>query len=347
MKCTLSTCRITNLQYISQKVYGFQTVHPLLGMNDGDVSEALSRLTVYKNVIKKDSPLKDVLDDLSDREQLLRVCGILVGIKNGMLANSFQATPLPFSYSVQYLRDRTREPINSAEDTYFLFAHVAAEAYAIQILSSHYTQGFPRLACIDDGCWGRLLTSCLDEQEEYSEMYKSAHDLQQRLGWSKMRSSIDYKVLCNKAIPAVRFKQEVAGFLSFAGVPDVDVGKSLDYLYWLYFEEAVASQYGTASSTPDDDDASQSPDDWYDKVKANVLDMILESAVHAPPPSLRGMAAKLSTLQPLHKFSWDVGRALKASLKSFNKVDFKIETHGVSSAQPPSLQFTRTLRRSI
>lgn len=55
------------------KVYGFQTVHPLLGMNDGDVSEALSRLTVYKNVIKKDSPLKDVLDDLSDREQLLRV----------------------------------------------------------------------------------------------------------------------------------------------------------------------------------------------------------------------------------------------------------------------------------
>lgn len=361
MKCVLNTCRITNLQFISVKMHTSSCVHPLMGMTDSDVAEALSRLSEYKNVIKRDDPLPDVMAELATREQVLRICGILVGFKNGMVSDHFRSVPYPFEYTLQYLRSRTRTPITQSSDLYFLFAHVSAEATALDILSSHYCKGFPQLAELDDGCWGRLLTSCLDEQEEFVESLRAAEDLQQRLGWSKMRSSIDYKVLCSKAVSVVRFSQEVKDFLSFVGVPESSLQQSVDYLYWLYFDEAVASKYvqQAAHTLPeycDEDDSNQAaptPDDWYDDVKANVLDMILESAVCVAPAALKGLSMKLSTLQPLHKFSWDVRRALKVALKAFSKADFTISTR--ASAQPvrefpqpyPTVELKRTLRRTL
>ena len=361
MKCVLNTCRITNLQFISAKMLTASCVHPLMGMTDSDVAEALSRLSEYKNVIKKEDTLQDVMAELATREQMLRICGVLAGFKNGMISDHFKSVAYPFEYTLQYLRSRTRTPITQASDMYFLFAHVAAEATALGILVSHYCKGFPQLAELDDGCWGRLLTSCLDEQEDFVESIRVADDLQQRLGWSKMRSSIDYKVLCNKAVSVVRFSQEVKDFLSFVGVPESSLQQSVDYLYWLYFDEAVASKYvqQAAHTLPEDcdeddsDQAAPTPDDWYDDVKANVLDMILESAVCVAPQPLKGLSAKLSTLYSLHSFSWDVGKALKVALKAFSKSDFVITTPSYASTPvqftqlQPTVELKRTLRRTL
>lgn len=355
MKCTLVICRVTNLQFIAQSFGSVSMTHPLLGMTKDDVSRELLRLHEYKNIIKKDSTLEDVLDEVAKREHMVRVCGLLVGWRLGMITEHFSAVELPLSYSLDYIIRRNKIPIQNPQDLYFMFAHISAEASAISILSENYSTGFPKLAAIDDGCWGRLLTACLEEHDEFVKLLQSAQDLQYRTSWVKMRSAIDYNVLCNRAISVVRFTDVVSGFLKFVGVPDESNKASVDYLYWLYFEETVVNQRNISNKDDEDDDVElnsqylHSPDDWYNDVRGNVSAMFLENLYCEAPKALRGLSDKLMAMLQLHQIPWDVKKALTVSLRIFSKADFKIQTQveHVIVEYKPNVEFKRPPRRTM
>ena len=329
--------------------------HPLLGMTKDDVSRELLRLHEYKNIIKKDSTLDDVLNEIAKREHMLRVCGLLSGWRLGMISEHFSAVELPLSYSIDYIIRRNKIPIQNPQDLYFMFAHISAEASAISILSDHYSAGFPKLATIDDGCWGRLLTACLEEHDEFVKLLQSAHELQYRTSWVKMRSAIDYNVLCNRAISVVRFSDAVSEFIKFVGVPDESNKSSVDYLYWLYFEETVANQRNISNKDDEEDDVElnshhlHSPDDWYNDVRGNVAAMFLENLYCEAPKVLRGLSDKLMAMLPLHPLPWDVKKALTVSLRIFSKADFKIQpqVEHVIVDYKPNVEFKRPPRRTM
>ena len=355
MKCTLVICRVTNLQFIAQSFGSVSMTHPLLGMTKDDVSRELLRLQEYKNIIKKDSTLDDVLNEIAKREHMLRVCGLLSGWRLGMISEHFSAVELPLSYSLDYIIRRNKIPVQNPQDLYFMFAHISAEASAISILSDHYSAGFPVLATIDDGCWGRLLTACLEEHDEFVKLLQSAHELQYRTSWVKMRSAIDYNVLCNRAISVVRFSDAVSGFIKFVGVPDESNKASVDYLYWLYFEETVANQRNISNKDDEEDDVElnshhlHSPDDWYNDVRGNVAAMFLENLYCEAPKVLRGLSDKLMAMLPLHPLPWDVKKALTVSLRIFSKADFKIQpqVEHVIVDYKPNVEFKRPPRRTM
>lgn len=327
-----AVCSVTGVTYFSsvRPTACGSMIHPYLNVPTSEALKGLLRLESYENLINSETSADAFINLAIQRLHTLRVFGLVVAHTKGMLDSNFRCGAIPHESQTdkakQYLLNVYGKDVLTFYGMRSALTAVASEAIALRILSDAYSGGFPKIADVSNGCWGNLLTACLDEAEEYTEEVRAAHFLQANAEYIRIRSAIDYQILCTKSIGYVKFKPAAYALLKDCNIRTDALDDCAEHLYWLYFKDISdrayrKTAYSSTSSHADEDADEDEVDRQMEAELSSASEAILAEMLRSVPDVLLGKSQRMRAMLPLQQNAWDVKKVLAKVVSLFSKTD--------------------------
>ena len=285
--------------------YQRSAIHPEINLSAQDADTALLRLSDYQISISCST-------ELWEREAQLRLATLAVAREIDALAPGWTAPNL------------MRPQATPTLDLNLLHV-IAVDAAAMRVLRTAYSQGMPKIARVDLGCWARLLDACIGARAEEEIAERMLKDV-------RVKTSLDYELRCVLTVQPAVLHRAVTELAEKAQLPFEVSNAVATELFKSYITSKlkVASKL-LQSSTLEDDLCDTTTMQMYEFVQAIPLAVRMSNFDYALIDALEhGASAYLKKHESDYRF-------LQVRL------DRKIEAEAIEAARVESCRATAHL----